>query len=40
MSEELSDHLVEFNEVIDAGKGAKQSYPSYKLSRYFRIKTP
>lgn len=33
--QELSDHLVEFNEVIDAGKGAKQSYPSYKLSRYF-----
>jgi len=31
----LSDHIVEFNEVIDAGKGAKQSYPSYKLSRYF-----
>ncbi|MFK7799409.1 MAG: DNA damage-inducible protein D [Aureispira sp.] len=33
--QELSDHLVEFTEVIDAGKGAKQSYPSYKLSRYF-----
>lgn len=33
--QELSDHLVEFNEVIDAGKGAKQVYPSYKLSRYF-----
>lgn len=33
--QELSEHLVEFNEVIDAGKGAKQSYPSYKLSRYF-----
>ena len=33
--QQLSDHLVEFNEVIDAGKGAKQSYPSYKLSRYF-----
>jgi len=33
--QELSEHLVEFNEVIDAGKGAKHSYPSYKLSRYF-----
>lgn len=28
------DHLVETNEVINAGKGAVQTYPSYKLSRY------
>lgn len=28
------EHLVEINEVINAGKGALQSYPSYKLSRY------
>lgn len=26
--QELSEHLVEFNEVIDAGKGAKQLYPN------------
>jgi DNA-damage-inducible protein D len=28
------DHLVEANEAIKSGKGAVQSYPSYKLSRY------
>ena len=28
------EHLVETNEVINAGKGAVQNYPSYKLSRY------
>jgi DNA-damage-inducible protein D len=28
------EHLVETNEVINAGKGAVQTYPSYKLSRY------
>jgi len=30
----VEDHLVEFNEVINHGKGAVSSYPSYKLSRY------
>jgi DNA-damage-inducible protein D len=29
-----ADHLVEFNEEINHGKGAVSSYPSYKLSRY------
>lgn len=28
------EHLVETNEVLVAGNGAKQTYPSYKLSRY------
>jgi len=28
------DHIVEFNEEIIHGKGAKQVYPSVKLSRY------
>jgi DNA-damage-inducible protein D len=28
------EHLVETNEVINAGKGSVQNYPSYKLSRY------
>ena len=27
-------HIVDFNEEISHGKGAKQIYPSYKLSRY------
>ena len=27
-------HIVDFNEEIRHGKGAKQIYPSYKLSRY------
>lgn len=30
----VEDHLVEFNEEINHGKGAVSSYPSYKLSRY------
>jgi len=30
----LEEHLVESNEVINHGKGAVNSYPSYKLSRY------
>jgi len=34
-SEQLvSDHLVEFNEVVAVGSGATHTYPSYKLSRY------
>lgn len=32
---EVSEHLVEVNEVLEAGQGAKHSYPSFKLSRYF-----
>lgn len=30
----VEEHLVEANEVLFAGQGAKQTYPSYKLSRY------
>lgn len=30
----VDDHIVEFNEEITHGKGAKQVYPSFKLSRY------
>ena len=30
----IDEHLVEFNEEISHGKGAVNSYPSYKLSRY------
>ena len=30
----VDEHLVEFNEEIHHGKGAVNSYPSYKLSRY------
>lgn len=33
--QEVSEHLVEANEVLEAGHGAKQTYPSFKLSRYF-----
>jgi DNA-damage-inducible protein D len=33
--QEISQHLVEANEVLEAGQGAKHSYPSFKLSRYF-----
>ncbi|MEA4917017.1 DNA damage-inducible protein D [Proteiniphilum sp.] len=29
-----SEHIVEANEVLIAGQGAKHMYPSYKLSRY------
>ena len=29
-----SEHLVEANEVLIVGQGAKHTYPSYKLSRY------
>jgi len=32
--QEVSEHLVEANEVLEAGHGAKQTYPSFKLSRY------
>lgn len=28
------EHIVEANEVLTAGQGAKQTYTSYKLSRY------
>jgi len=31
---EVADHLVEVNEEIEHGKGAKSSYPSFALSRY------
>ena len=30
----VGDHIVDFNEEIIHGKGAKQVYPSVKLSRY------
>ena len=30
----VDDHIVDFNEEITHGKGAKQVYPSVKLSRY------
>jgi len=30
----VEDHLVDFNEEINHGKGAVSSYSSYKLSRY------
>jgi len=30
----VDQHLVDFNEVLIAGQGAKQVYPSVKLSRY------
>ncbi len=30
----IDEHLVEFNEEINHGKGAINTYPSYKLSRY------
>ncbi len=30
----VENHLVDFNEEINHGKGAKQEYPSVKLSRY------
>lgn len=32
--QDTMDHIVDFNEEISHGKGAKQIYPSYKLSRY------
>jgi DNA-damage-inducible protein D len=31
----VSEHLVETNEVLEAGQGAKHTYPSFRLSRYF-----
>jgi DNA-damage-inducible protein D len=31
---EVSDHLVEANEVVELGSGAQKLYPSFKLSRY------
>ena len=31
---EMADHIVEVNEEIEHGKGAKSSYPSFALSRY------
>jgi len=33
--QEVSEHIVETNEVLEAGQGAKHTYPSFKLSRYF-----
>jgi DNA-damage-inducible protein D len=33
--QEISEHLVEANEVLEAGQGAKHTYPSFKFSRYF-----
>lgn len=30
----VAEHIVEANEVLVAGNGAKHTYPSYKLSRY------
>lgn len=31
----LSDHVVEFNEMVPIGSGAEREMPSYRLSRYF-----
>lgn len=31
---DVAEHLVEANEVLTAGQGAKHTHPSYKLSRY------
>ncbi|MCG1037294.1 DNA damage-inducible protein D [Polaribacter sargassicola] len=31
----LSDHIVEFNEMVAIGSGAEREMSSYKLSRYF-----
>jgi len=31
----LSDHVVEFNEMVSIGSGAERQMPSYRLSRYF-----
>lgn len=31
----LSNHAVEFNEMVPIGSGAKREMPSYRLSRYF-----
>lgn len=31
---EVADHIVDVNEEIEHGKGAKSSYPSFALSRY------
>ncbi len=33
--QEVSEHLVKANEVLEAGQGAKHTYPSFKFSRYF-----
>ena len=33
--QELSDHVVEFNEMVSIGSGAEREIPSYRLSRYF-----
>jgi DNA-damage-inducible protein D len=33
--QKVSEHIVETNEVLEAGQGAKHTYPSFKLSRYF-----
>ncbi|MBY0480114.1 MAG: hypothetical protein K2Q21_02065 [Chitinophagaceae bacterium] len=30
----INEHIVETNEVLVVGQGAKHTYPSYKLSRY------
>lgn len=32
--QQVDDHFVDFHEVISHGKGAEQSHPSIKLSRY------
>ncbi len=29
------EHLVETNAVLEAGHGAKHTYPGFKFSRYF-----
>lgn len=33
--QKLSDHIVEFNEMVSIGSGVERKMPSYKLSRYF-----
>ncbi|HBL33000.1 MAG TPA: DNA damage-inducible protein D, partial [Porphyromonadaceae bacterium] len=32
--QQVANHLVEFNEMVSIGSGAKRLMPSYKLSRY------
>lgn len=32
--QEISKHIVEANQALEAGQGAQHAYPSFKLSRY------
>lgn len=33
--QELSDHVVEFNEMVSIGSGVERKMPSFRFSRYF-----